>query len=71
MAAHGGQHHHQPFMRKPIQTAYHLVDGSNWASVQNHGLMSARRLMEVCGGTECDASRHHRPASRRLVSTAS
>jgi hypothetical protein len=55
-------------MRRPIQTAYHLVDASNWASVQNHGLMSARRLMEVCGGTECDASRHHRPASRRLVS---
>jgi uncharacterized protein DUF7002 len=55
-------------MRQPIQTAYHLVDASNWASVQNQGLMSARRLMEVCGGTEYDAPRQHRPASRRLAS---
>jgi hypothetical protein len=55
-------------MPQPIQTAYHLVDASNWTSVQNHGLMSARRLMEVCGGIEYGAPRHHRPASRRLAS---
>jgi hypothetical protein len=54
-------------MSQLIQTAYHLVDASNWASVQNHGLMSARRLMEVCGGIEYDAPRRHRPASRRLA----
>ena len=37
-------------MPEPIRTAYHLLDASNWASVQNHGLMSARRLIEVCTG---------------------
>ncbi|MBV8775523.1 MAG: hypothetical protein JO166_24825 [Deltaproteobacteria bacterium] len=55
-------------MPQPIQTAYHLVDASNWASVQNHGLMSARRLMELCGPVEFSASRHHRSASLLLPS---
>jgi hypothetical protein len=55
-------------MPPPIQTAYHLVDASNWVSVQNYGLMSARRLMEVCGGMEDRALRYHRPASLRLPS---
>ena len=55
-------------MPRPIQIAYHLVDASNWASVQNYGLISARRLMEVCGGIEYGAFRHHRSASRRLAS---
>jgi len=55
-------------MSQPIQTAYHLVDASNWVSVQNYGLMSAQRLMEACGAIECDAPRRHRPASRRLAS---
>jgi hypothetical protein len=51
-----------------IETAYHLVDASNWASVQKHGLMSARLLMEVCGGIEPGAYRNHRPNSQRLAS---
>jgi hypothetical protein len=55
-------------MPQPIKTAYHLVDASNWASVQNHGLMSACRLMQVCGGIEDGAAQHHRPTSRRLAS---
>jgi hypothetical protein len=41
---------------------------TNWASVHNRGWMSTRRLMELCGGIEYGASRHHRPASRRLAS---
>jgi hypothetical protein len=55
-------------MPQPIRIAYHLVDASNWASVRKHGLMSARRLIEVCGATESGACRHHRPVSRRLAS---
>jgi hypothetical protein len=55
-------------MPQPLQTAYHLVDASNWDSVQKHGLMSARRLMELCDGIEYDACRRHRLASRRLPS---
>lgn len=56
-------------MPEPIQTAYHLVDATNWASVQNHGLMSARRLMEACGGTEYTTTFGcYRPASLRLPS---
>jgi hypothetical protein len=55
-------------MPLPIQIAYHLVDASNWTSVQNDGLMSARRLMEGCGAIEYGASRHYRPASQRLAS---
>jgi hypothetical protein len=53
-------------MPQPIQTAYHLLDASNWASVRTHGLMSARRLMKVCGGTEYTPSVNHRPTSLRL-----
>jgi hypothetical protein len=55
-------------MPQQIGIAYHLVDASNWASVQNHGLMSARLLMEVCGAIEYGASRRHRPANLRLAS---
>ena len=55
-------------MSQPIETAYHLVDASNWDSVRNHGLMSARRLMEACGEMDCGSARRHRPASRRLAS---
>jgi len=51
-----------------IQNVYHLVDANNWTSVQRHGLMSARRLMQACGGIEYGACRHHRSASRRLAS---
>ena len=56
-------------MTRVIETAYHLVDANNWTSVQTHGLMSARRLMERCASTEdSSAARRHRPASWRLPS---
>jgi hypothetical protein len=55
-------------MPQAIETVYHLVDASNWTSVQNQGLMSAQRLMHACGVTEDGASRCYRPTSRRLAS---
>jgi hypothetical protein len=51
---------------KPIETAYHLIDAGNLPSIRNHGLMSARRLMQVYEANNGAASRSHRPASRRL-----
>jgi hypothetical protein len=55
-------------MPQPIETAYHLLDAGNWLSIQNRGLMSARRLMEVDEAKESSAWRRHRPTSRRLAS---
>lgn len=57
-------------MPRPINTVYHLVDASNWPSVQKHGLMSARLLLQQAGEEEGDALRRHRPAARRLSSGA-
>jgi hypothetical protein len=55
-------------MPRAIKTAYHLLDARNWASVQKHGLMSTRRLVEMSGETDQSDLRRHRPAGRRLVS---
>ncbi|MGH7905346.1 MAG: DUF7002 family protein [Candidatus Binataceae bacterium] len=55
-------------MPQAIETAYHLVNASNWPSVRNHGLMSARRLLKIYAAKEHDAARRHRPRSRRLAS---
>jgi hypothetical protein len=54
-------------MPQPIETAYHLLDASNWPSIQRHGLMSAQRLMEAYQAKEYRGSRCHRPTSRRLA----
>jgi hypothetical protein len=55
-------------MPRVIDTVYHLVDASNWPSVQSRGLMSASRLLETCGAMEDGAARRYRPTSRRLAS---
>lgn len=34
---------------RTINTAYHLVDEKNWASIQAHGLLSAKRLAAASG----------------------
>jgi hypothetical protein len=54
-------------MPRTIDTVYHLVEGSNWVSVQQHGLMSARRLMELYQASDSSAWRRHRPTSQRLA----
>ena len=35
--------------QRTIRTAYHLVDERNWASIQAHGLLSAKRLAAASG----------------------
>lgn len=55
-------------MARAIETAFHLVDAGNWASVQQHGLLSATRLIEAAGSRDKSASRRHRPEQMRLPS---
>jgi hypothetical protein len=55
-------------LRRTIGTVYHLVDARNWASVQEHGLLSASRLMALSGDGESAALRRHRPSAQWLKS---
>jgi hypothetical protein len=55
-------------MSRSIEAVYHLLDAMNWRSVRKHGLMSARRLIELCRPQEDGAWRCHRPTSQRLAS---
>lgn len=53
-------------MSRTITTAYHLLDARNWASVQQHGLLSTQRLMEISGADDT-APRRHRTSGEQLA----
>src|SRR5260221_8332421 len=52
---------------------YHMTDASNWASIQQHGLLSTSRLLNLAGlkGSERhDLERRQRLQTRRLPNGA-
>jgi hypothetical protein len=56
-------------MPRTIERVYHLVDTRNWVLIQEHGLMSTRRLMEISGEPR-EALRRHRTTEQRLLGGA-
>jgi hypothetical protein len=50
-----------------IRTVYHLADAANWPSIRQHGLMSARRLIDLHQPQDSGAARRHRPTNRSLA----
>ncbi|MGH6961120.1 MAG: DUF7002 family protein [Dongiaceae bacterium] len=55
---------------RPIDRPYHLAEAVNWPSIERHGLLSARALLDLVGtrGSErARIERRHRPASVTLA----